>query len=407
MARKPSIIKRIINKAKYGRGYQLVLPSAAKNERHRDRTYGLGQDQGIELTVAESIAWLCRAQDYSATKDGGVANHYRLISGWGASYPETTGYIVPTIIDFAEQHQDPTLMERAKKMLDWLVRIQLPEGGFQAGSIDSKPVVPVTFNTGQILLGLSSGAAKFGGPYFDAMRKAAGWLVNSQDTDGCWRKHPTPLAVPGEKTYETHVAWGLFEAARVGLEKKFADAAIKNIHWALTRQHKNGWFDNCCLTDPSQPLTHTVGYALTGVLEAYRYTKDTTFLKSARLTAEGVLSAIEPTGFLPGRLNNSWKGTVSYACLTGSAQIAYCWLILYQETKDTRFRDAAFAANRYVRRTVRLDGNPETRGAIKGSFPISGDYGKYEYLNWAAKFFIDANLLEQEVRRSELQIGTK
>ncbi len=394
------IISKILNKVRNARDY-LDLPSAAKYEHLHDRVYGLGKDPGIECSVAESIAWLCRAQDCSATRDYGVARHYSKISGWGASYPETTGYIVPTIIDFAEQQQDASLMQSAKKMLDWLVRIQLPEGGFQGGLINSKPVVPVTFNTGQILLGLSCGAAKFGEPYLEAMHKAAKWLINSQDTDGCWRKHPTPFAESGEKAYETHVAWGLFEAARVSHEKKYADAAMKNVRWALTKQHKNGWFSDCCLTDPSQPLTHTLGYVLRGLLEAYLYTKDITLLKSAKLTGEGLLNAIKPTGFLPGRLNSDWKGTVSYACLTGSVQIAYCWLILYQETKNTHFRDSAFAANQYVRRTVRLDSNSETRGAIKGSFPISGDYGKYQYLNWAAKFFIDANLLEQKVRRSE------
>jgi hypothetical protein len=396
------VVNSIIDKAKDVKEY-LTLPSAAKDERRRDRSHGLGRDAGIERTVAESISWLCRAQDYSATKDGGVARHYSLINGWGPSYPETTGYIVPTIIEFAEQHQDATLMQRAKKMLDWLVRIQFPEGGFQGGTIDSKPLVPVTFNTGQILIGLSRGAAKFGGPYLIAMRKAAEWLVDSQDADGCWRKHPTPFAEPGEKAYETHVAWGLFEAARAGLEKRYADAAIKNVHWALTKQHENGWFGDCCLTDPTQPLTHTLGYVLRGVLEAYRYTRDATFLESATLTGRGLLGAMQPTGFLPGRLDNNWNGTVSYTCLTGSVQIAHCWLLLYQETEDTSFRDAAFRANQYVRRTVVVDGNSETRGGVKGSFPISGQYGKYQYLNWASKFFIDANLLEQKIRRSELE----
>lgn len=40
------------------------------------------------------------------------------------------------------------------------------------------------------------------------MRRAADWLVETQDADGCWRRHPTPFAEPGEKVYETHVAWG-------------------------------------------------------------------------------------------------------------------------------------------------------------------------------------------------------
>ena len=28
-------------------------------------------------------------------------------------------------------------------------------------------------------------------------------------------------------------------------------------------------------------------------------------------------------------------------------------------------------------------------GAVWGSWPISGGYGKYESLNWAAKYFVD------------------
>lgn len=394
------LIKSIMRKVREVRD-SLALCAAAKAEHRRDRSRGLGEDQGIERTVAEAMAWLGRAQDHSTSQDGGVARHYSLTSSWGASYPETTGYIVPTVLAFGEKQQDEALMQRSRKMLDWLVSIQFPEGGFQGGTIDSEPVVPVIFNTGQILLGLSSGAATFGEPYLEAMHKAAEWLVNSQDTDGCWRKYPTPFAASGEKAYETHVAWGLLAAAHVAGEQRYADAAIKNVHWALTKQQKNGWFADCCLTDPSQPLTHTLGYALRGVLEAYLYTKDASLLKAGCRTGEGLLSTIEPNGFLPGRLDCSWQGTVSWSCLTGSVQIAYCLLLLYQDTHDNRFRAAAFALNEYVRKTVCLDGASETRGAIKGSFPIYGEYGRYQYPNWAAKFFIDSNILEQTVRMSQ------
>ena len=66
-----------------------------------------------------------------------------------------------------------------------------------------------------------------------------------------------------------------------------------------------------------------------------------------------------------------------------------------------RYRDAAFAVNRYVRRTLKIDGPLETRGAIKGFFPVSGRYGTYQYLNWACKFFVDANMLELKVRQDK------
>lgn len=379
----------------------LRLPGDARVEHRTDRFGPPAQDPGVERAIDEGVAWLCRAQDFSPSGDGGVARQYSLLDGWGASYPETTGYIVATMLWYAKLRGDQTVRNRATRMLDWLVSIQFPEGGFQAGLIDSEPIVPCTFNTGQILVGLASGVREFGELYRDPMVRAADWLVNTQDQDGCWRKYPTPFNVPGEKTYEAHVAWGLLEAASIESNRLYADAALASVRWALRSQQGNGWFDKCCLTDPSQPLTHTLGYALRAVIEAYRFAKDPTLLKGALRTADGLLTAIRDDGFLPGRLDANWSGTVSWACLTGSVQIAHCWLILYQYTGEPRYRDAAYAANRYVRRTVKVDGRPETRGGIKGAFPVYGNYNPYQYLNWGCKFFVDSNMLEMDVREEE------
>ncbi|MGH7164873.1 MAG: hypothetical protein ACREIS_05030, partial [Nitrospiraceae bacterium] len=372
----------------------LRLPAAAKAEHLHDRLGLPTEDPGLDRVLDEGIGWLCRAQDSSASHDGGVPRHFSLLTGWSTSYPETTGYIVPTMLAYARLQDNEAVRQRARRMLDWLVSIQLPDGGFQGGLIDSQPVVPVTFNTGQILLGLASGVREFGEAYRQAMRSAADWLVETQDPDGCWRRHGTPFAEPGEKSYETHVGWGLLEAARLEPERPYAEAALANVRWALRAQGANGWFDKCCHSDPTQPVTHTLGYALRGVLEAYRYTADEALLQAARKTADGLLSAMHDDGFLPGRLDSHWRPAVSWACLTGTAQIAHCWLMLYQDTGDVRYRDAAYAANRYVRRTMKVQGPPETRGAIKGSFPVDGEFGPYQYLNWACKFVLDSTMLE-------------
>ena len=172
------------------------------------------------------------------------------------------------------------------------------------------------------------------------------------------------------------------------------------MNWALRWQRENGWFEKCCLSDNSQPLTHTIGYALRGIIEAYRYGGDASHLKAARRTADGLLTALTDDGFLSGRLDADWRGVVNWTCLTGSVQLASCWFLLYQDTGEVQYRDAAFAATKYVRRTVKIDGPPETRGAVKGSFPIYGRYRAYEYPNWACKFLVDANMLDLTVRRS-------
>ncbi len=49
--------------------------------------------------VAAAARWLAVAQE--ASGDGGVAGRYRLGTGWTSSYPETTGYLIPTFLALA------------------------------------------------------------------------------------------------------------------------------------------------------------------------------------------------------------------------------------------------------------------------------------------------------------------
>jgi hypothetical protein len=251
-----------------------TLPLAAKAERKRDRAGRLHADPGPEAALVATLDWIAAAQDGSPEEDGGVARHYSLLHGWGHSYPETTGYIVPTLLDQAKRIQDSdagravNLVTRARRMLDWFREIQYPEGGFQGGVIGQEPRLPVAFNTGQILIGLAAGCERFGDAYRIPMEKAADWLRDTLEADGCWRKHPSPFASFTEKAYDTHVSWGLLEAARVGPDNGWSKAALRQSDWALGKQRPNGWMQSCCLTHNDAPLTHTLGYCLKGFIEA-------------------------------------------------------------------------------------------------------------------------------------------
>lgn len=369
------------------------LSHAAKLERAHDRGGELPPDPGIDAVVDTCVDWLRHAQDSSLSQDGGVAAHYSLVTGWASSYPETTGYIVPTLLEYARRREDDDARNRARRMLDWLVSLQFDAGGYQGGHIGDLPRVPVSFNTGQILLGLAAGQREFG-TYEEPLRRAADWLVATQDPDGCWRSHPSPFAATGDKAYDTHLAWGLLEADSIVADGRYTAAATANIRWALTHQHKDGFIGNCCLDDASRPLTHTLAYALRGIIEGYRVTADPEMLYAASLTADGLMRCLCDDGFLPGRLMPGWRAAVDWACLTGTAQTSCCWSMLYELTGDQRYLDAGRLANSFVRRTVPITGPPELRGGVKGSHPIDGNYKRYSFVSWAAKFCIDANLLE-------------
>lgn len=378
---------------RYGAGR--ALPESARDAAAADRRGVVGPDPGPDRVIDECAAWLARAQDKSASADGGLARHYSLLTGWAPSYPETTGYIIPTLLAYAVRCGRKEFAERARRMLDWLVSIQLPEGGFQGGVIGALPRVPVVFNTGQILMGLAAGERTFGG-YGEPLRRAADWLLEVQDADGCWRRYGSPFAQPGEKAYDTHVAWGLIETASVFPEGGYGEAACANLGWALRQQRDNGWFANCCLDRPEAPLTHTLGYALRGLIEGYLFSGNGAFLAAARKAADGLMSALRPDGHISGRLDARWRPSADWACVTGSSQIAICWLQLYGITGEPAYLAAAQRANAWVRQRVALDGPLDCRGGVKGSFPIDGGYGTFEFLNWAAKFTIDANLAEKQ-----------
>lgn len=385
---------------------QLMLSKIARSELKADLRGLSSYDPGPEAVIASCTKWLCAAQDNSASNDGGVARDFCLQNGWSTSYPETTGYIIPTMIAMAQRNHDTALHNRARRMLDWCVAIQFAEGGFQGGKIDATPRVPVTFNTGQILIGLAAGAAEYQDPrYLQAMHLAASWLRDSLDADGCWRKFPTPFAKQGEKAYETHVSWGLFEAERVASGHGYGAAGLRQVDWALTKQQPNGWFASNCLTDADNPLTHTIGYVLRGVLEGYLLSGRADLLQAAIRTATGLMGAIGPGGYLPGRLNCHFGPAANYACLTGSAQIAHCFFLLYRLTGEVQYLTAGQSLTSFVRRTVRLDGDDARVGGIKGSFPVDGAYGQWQYLNWAAKFCIDANVLEVDLAAVELGVS--
>ena len=120
--------------------------------------------------------WLRRAQD--ATGDGGVAWAYGLHRGWGPSYPETTGYIIPTFLDLAAVTGDEDFADRARRCLDFLLPLQLPGGAFPAGTLEEPERRPSIFNTGQIICGLNAWYRRTGDAEIGEVARRAGVMAD-------------------------------------------------------------------------------------------------------------------------------------------------------------------------------------------------------------------------------------
>lgn len=344
-----------------------------------------------------AVDWIKRAQD--ATPDAGVSMMYCVRQGWRASYPETTGYIIPTLLAYAEVAGDGDCRQRALAMADWLIDIQMDCGGIQAGGIDAAEKVPTIFNTGQVLFGFVAAYKETGDEkYRAAARKATDWLADSQKQDGSWTKFASPYAAFRDNTYNARTAAGIYEVYEITADGRYLDAAVKNFKLALERQNPDGWFSKNCLSDRSRPLLHTIGYTFEGIVRVGTALADEQLIRAAELTGRALIRQQKKDGSLPGRFDADWRPCVKWSCLTGVAQVALSWSLLHRTLPDDGFLEAAKKANTFLKSTQDLaHSNPGIRGAIKGSHPVFGKYCEYGFPNWATKFFVDSLLLEEDV----------
>lgn len=368
------------------RNLRLVIDDMLGVARQRE------QDHRTHLRAA--IDWLCHAQDVRVGKPdaGGVSAGWSFEDGWLPSYPETTGYIIETFLAAAQYLGKPELTDRAQRMIDWELSLQDAEGAFP-GHFGEKGNHPVIFNQGQIMHGLIAGYTQLKRQdCLEAGVRAGRWLATQRDDDGCYRKYEHNGVA---HVYNTRAIWSLISIGMLADEPGLVTAARRNLDWALAQQTPSGWYRTNAFLPRRQPFTHTIAYAIRGFLESAVLLGEERYLMSAELAARGLMARQRQDGWLAGTYDDGWTPAASYACVTGIAQMALCWLRLAQITKDKSYRDAAWRAIAYVKRTQRLEeADPVVRGGIPGSAPVWGAYSRFEFPNWAAKFFADALMMD-------------
>ncbi len=387
---------------------QPVFHPPALGERWREWLGGYPADPEHEPHLVAAIGWLVRAQD--ATPDGGIARAYSLVwhryyrrRGWEPAYPETTGYIIPTLYGAAARLGRPDLAARAERAARWEVAIQLGSGAVRGGVI-GEPESPAVFNTGQVLLGWLAAFEETGdGSFADAACRAARYLVTMLDADGHWRRGNSRFARPDATLYNTRTAWALAEAGARLANQECTDAAARSLRAAASLQAGNGWLPHCCLTDPARPLLHTLAYAIRGLLEGGRLLGDARLLSAAERAARALAGTVRADGWMPGRYRADWSAAVRWSCLTGEAQMANNWIRLAQITGHSEWLEPVPRVLRFLKRTQnRRSRDPGIRGGIKGAWPVGGGYGTYEVLSWATKFFADALMRHEAVESNGL-----
>jgi hypothetical protein len=343
--------------------------------------------------------WLCQAQDAGA--DDGVCGILDLWAGtWSESYPETTGYIIPTLLALGEARDEEEPRRRALRMADWSCEQQMQDGAVLSGLLGMRRG-PAVFNTGQAVFGWVSAFQLSGEQrYALSARRACEWLLSKQSPDGAWRTNLSVMTSAPVFAYNARCAWALIYAAQALEEPRFADAAGRAADWTLQQQNDIGWFAHNAFALGEVPLLHTIAYVIEGLLGMHAHTREPRYLEAVRRAVDQVVRCYE-TGLLAGRLDERWRPTVSWRCPTGEAQMAVVLHRLAREFPDSGYREVAgrliadvSAVQHSLTGGARSSSSGPTVGGVPGSFPLWGDYVRFGLTNWAAKFFLDALMLE-------------
>ncbi|MGB0712673.1 MAG: hypothetical protein ACPGUC_03835 [Gammaproteobacteria bacterium] len=360
-------------------------------------------------TIDAALDWIARSQD--ATVDGGSAAYFSPVTDkWSASYPETTGYIICSLLEAVDTlEMSPAeaapWLRRAHDMAHWLADIQREDGSFQGGTVDAG-AGPVLFNTGQILHGLLHyGLLTADGRILEAADRTATWMVDNQDTDGGWTR---AIYDVGCRAYYARAAWPLAEAGRVNdfaRHEQFAGGAARFADWVLNRLDDTGWIDSWSFFEPNdkQPFNtlHTIAYTIEGLLEIGLTLDYDAAIEGAKLSAEALLVRLHADGMLMGEYRPGIKPAATYACCTGSAQMGRTWGRLHELTGRDDFKEGMQRVNAGLAAVQPGPDSPDgIRGGFPGSVPIHNRYQANRWINWAPKFALDSLLIEQRIMRS-------
>ncbi|PYR48575.1 MAG: hypothetical protein DMF89_15350 [Acidobacteria bacterium] len=342
--------------------------------------------------MRSALDWLLYSQALTGT--GGFAAAYSLKDGWLPPYPETTGYIIPTLFDGYAALGDARLRESAVEAASWEFDIQLPSGAIQAGYWGTDPQrfwneeqIPAAFNTGQVVLGWNRAFQETGDRrYLEASVRACRFLVDCVDEAGIFRRGLSPGPTNPTRAYYTRVAYAMAWTGRLSGEAMFETVARRHLDWVLRQLQPDGWILHAGFDDDDRPMTHTMAYTAEGLLYAGEVLGDDRYIDASRRHSVAAAHACERRRFF----------------LAANAQFATLWLRHGRREGDLALINTGLKMVEWLKQRQALD-NVEAgiRGGLPGAWPIDGGYSVFCYVNWAAKYFADA-LLEARMARQGL-----
>ena len=295
---------------------------------------------------SKAIQWIV---SNSITGEG-IINNSKLLR----SYPEVTGYFIPSLIRWGYK-------ELAVTYSRWLCSIQKEDGSWY----DTLDMDPYIFDSAQILKGLLAVRPLYKDVNHldEAIRRGCDWILTNMTEDG---QLITPSKVAwgniANELIHTYCLSPLMEAGKLYNDKKYSEAATRSLTYY--KEHYYNEIVNFSM------LSHFYAYVVEAMLDMGE-------VGLAREAMKNMESFQKESGAIPAHKDADW------VCSTGLFQMSLIWFRLGDvERGDKAFEYACALQNdsggwygSYV--------SEENADEVNTYFPDAE-------ISWANKYFLDA-----------------
>jgi len=342
----------------------------------------------INKSIEEHYSFLKRS--VAVNKGKGSSAYYSKIRHplrfWSKAYPETTGYLIPSLMRIQEQEDIDTSVE-VEQCMRWLAEdVQFKDGGFP--SLYAGNTRPSLFNSAQIALGFHAYGSR-NSSYKVQELKLVNWL-SKQLEEGKKEIHYRGDFIP---SYYTRVVWPCLLMSQKHEHVVLQHLAEKLLKTLLLRIDKD-FFPLKSGFQGDKAFTHTLAYTVRGLMESAILLDDSDLLQLFRNQIDAQISSLKKHQLrFAGCYMPSWEGDFSFRCLTGEWQ----WVIIFLKASQLFKEQKYFSLAEEL--IHRLDSTHflYPKGAVLGSKPLWGAYMPWKAPNWAAKFALDALLLYKKL----------
>lgn len=333
--------------------------------------------------LKQNISWI--KESFSINNYLGSSKYKTITGKWSDPYPETTGYLIPTLLNSATLLKDKSLNEIALNQLSFFESLQLQDGSFKVSINNDKALV---FDTAQIVLGLI--ALHEYAPHATTLKlikEAYCWLINNIDDHGQFVKFN--YIENYNPSYYARIVWPLLRSEQ--LLEYSVHVKTKSLYDYIVSLKKTQYtFNKCSFDGGDYFFTHNLIYTYRGLWESSLILHDIETQEYIMQSVQYILENVIPKkGYLCGTYNSNWAAKGQYTCAVGNAQLVCLLVKIFNLTNEPLyFKNISTLMEPLIQsQRTSLSFNI---GAIPSSVPVWGQYQRFKFTNWTQKFYSDA-----------------